>query len=931
MRSSTTIVTKNLKWPVCLLLALLIILQALPVMAAEQQTEQTETPTVTEVTGSESAQESAASGENNEIVADELEPIDLQEVATTSNSDWTTTKPHEGEVLHGGYVGFKNKESGKYLTIPNGTTATGTNVCQQSANSIANSQEFYLSYTYLPRKSVAYFTIYPVDASTGNAVSNRIKATYPLNSATSNVSVSYFMPTEMTDRWQIEHVHDNYYYIYIASRPGTTGTKYALTANSGEGTANGTATTATGNVYVSAYTGADNQLWQICVNNDPVNINGINIATETSLSGCAYPGETVAYYYIPKTFNEFVSWLSSSNDTCTIGQFGIVEGAHVGSATVTASVYNKNFSLTNAYTIEFHTLLRDGYYYIRSYYEDYLMDLEGGNNTDPNVPIQIWNTNGVVTTKSQVYKFTYVGDGCYNIQSFYGKGKGLKWLTTSTSIVNDAVKNENGLLMDSGKWVLKCRKYTKDGVLKYGVYIHAKSGIEKTITIPENYQNGTDLITTTYSASNNGQIWMICGDYYDIVAMKTIGDMVAGEQYELEIACVGATDLTSVSWSAVLGNDVVELDESIGVLRTLKPGNVTLRICIYNPDTDYVYHEYFPFTVYPSPSESDWFIKNALSGKVVSMIGYLETNVPVGMADYSDHADFEWEFERVSDNYFRIISKKSGLYLAAPANILTPVVQSNLENDYSLWKITPTSANRYKIVNKAYENSTGTLSIAGTDLYLYSYTADSDYRDEWYLNISGDELTILSVVDHDRLRAEAAIQAEANAEVYGVDCNLIISDHTSIQSALTGIATSKVFVSRSHGSKVSIGIYSFCEDDDGSITTRSLCVSDIYDYETNTAVVDLSNCELIVFIGCSTAACENGESITHAVVDAGAEAAIGFNVTIDASAGNEWMLQFLYNYYMGTTTTLLETVLLTSRQVGRDGTQDAVLYPHFDP
>ena len=361
MRKSTTIDKENFKWPVCLLLALLISLQALPVMATEQQTEQTPTPTVTEVTGSESA-ESVASGENGEVIADELEHIDLQEVAATTDSDWTTTEPHEGKVLHGGYVGFKNKASGKYLTIPNGATATGTNVCQQSANSIANSQEFYLSYTYLPGKSAAYFYIFPVDASTGNAVSNRVKAVAPINSGTSNVNVSYFMPTEMTDNWQIVHSHDNYYYIYIASRPDTTGTKYALTANSGEGTANGTATTATGNVYVSAYTGADNQLWQICVNNDPVNINGINIASETSLSGCAYPGETVAYYYIPKTFNEFVSWLSSSNDTCTIGQFGIIEGAHVGSTTVTASVYNKNFSLINAYTIEFHTLLRDGYY-----------------------------------------------------------------------------------------------------------------------------------------------------------------------------------------------------------------------------------------------------------------------------------------------------------------------------------------------------------------------------------------------------------------------------------------------------------------------------------------------------------------------------------------------------------------------------------------
>jgi hypothetical protein len=47
---------------------MLILLQALPVTAADQQTEQTETPTVTEVTGSESAQKSEASGEYGDNV-----------------------------------------------------------------------------------------------------------------------------------------------------------------------------------------------------------------------------------------------------------------------------------------------------------------------------------------------------------------------------------------------------------------------------------------------------------------------------------------------------------------------------------------------------------------------------------------------------------------------------------------------------------------------------------------------------------------------------------------------------------------------------------------------------------------------------------------------------------------------------------------------
>ncbi|MBQ5792992.1 MAG: hypothetical protein IIW17_03140, partial [Clostridia bacterium] len=91
-----------------IVLALLLVLSSLPVYAGEQQTEQTETPTVTQDAGSESAQ-SETSSEQNEPFSDELEPVQPiapQEPEITA-TDWTQEKPHEGQVLHGGYVGFK--------------------------------------------------------------------------------------------------------------------------------------------------------------------------------------------------------------------------------------------------------------------------------------------------------------------------------------------------------------------------------------------------------------------------------------------------------------------------------------------------------------------------------------------------------------------------------------------------------------------------------------------------------------------------------------------------------------------------------------------------------------------------------------------------------------------------------------------------------
>ncbi|MBQ1232163.1 MAG: hypothetical protein IIX86_01395, partial [Clostridia bacterium] len=64
------------KWLTCpalaIVLALLLVLSSLPVYAGEQQTEQTETPTVTQDAGSESAQ-SETSSEQNEPLTEDLE------------------------------------------------------------------------------------------------------------------------------------------------------------------------------------------------------------------------------------------------------------------------------------------------------------------------------------------------------------------------------------------------------------------------------------------------------------------------------------------------------------------------------------------------------------------------------------------------------------------------------------------------------------------------------------------------------------------------------------------------------------------------------------------------------------------------------------------------------------------------------------------
>ena len=486
MRNSATIVTKTLKWPVCLLLALLISLQALPVMATEQQTEQTQTPTVTEVTGSESAQKSEASGENNETITDGLEPIDLQEVATTSNSDWTTTKPHEGEVLNGGYVGFKNKESGKYLTIQNGTAASGINVCQQSASSIANAQEFYLQYTYLVTGSLANFTIYPINSSGSVATNLRVKAgTISEGSANVSLGTSSFIQTN--ERWQIEHVVDNYYCIYIADNPTSASVKYALTAHNGSDSATPTVG-ALDNVYVAEYTGHESQLWQICADGKPIDINGYDISIGGSQE--VEMGSSVSYYYVPNTFDTSINWYTDFDNLATAGEFGIVTPIQYGEIIVSfeisnSAIYNYYFTST-LYSLP----IAAENIYLSNVATGRYIDIYGPSTANDAIIQQSdFSTNS--SKKWRVYHDDY-SIGYIRLRSVYS----AKYLAVDPN--DNSIVEQTNAINDYSLWKLDCS--TSGNIL---LICKATESSNLVLSVPLNQNsNGTSLTMLSYTDNN---------------------------------------------------------------------------------------------------------------------------------------------------------------------------------------------------------------------------------------------------------------------------------------------------------------------------------------------------------------------------------------------------------------------------------------------
>ncbi len=146
---------------------------------------------------------------------------------------------------------FRNAGSGKYMDVQNGTDANDTNVIQWGWNG-SLAQQFKLEQSstgngYILRSQVGGKTRVLDIYKTNGRVENG-----------NNVQI-YRNVDPKAQEWLILPVDADNFRIVPRSNMSLSLTSYG----SANGTANGRTSTSAGNVFVSTYTGADNQLWEI--------------------------------------------------------------------------------------------------------------------------------------------------------------------------------------------------------------------------------------------------------------------------------------------------------------------------------------------------------------------------------------------------------------------------------------------------------------------------------------------------------------------------------------------------------------------------------------------------------------------------------------------------------------------------------------------
>lgn len=149
------------------------------------------------------------------------------------------------EIKDGNVYNIVNLYSDYYLNVDNGIDKDGTNIYQWRPDQ-STEQKFKMS---------ADSDSWKIKSMSSSSGSNRMITA----SATSDgANVNLFTATNnVTQQWVLKKIRGNAFCIGLKAYPG-----YVLTVNDkSNGTGSGTSNTSAGNVFISKYTGADNQLW----------------------------------------------------------------------------------------------------------------------------------------------------------------------------------------------------------------------------------------------------------------------------------------------------------------------------------------------------------------------------------------------------------------------------------------------------------------------------------------------------------------------------------------------------------------------------------------------------------------------------------------------------------------------------------------------
>ena len=636
-------------------------------------------------------------------------------------------------INDGAIYSFINSASGKYLTVDNGNINAGTNIYQYTKNN-SRSQAFRIEkdsyYDYLRIVSMCND-----DGDPQSVLSFCYDATITESGYT-------YQNAELDDNdddseyndliWYIipHNGSDSLFKIVSGADPNLALTAYG-TAN---GTASGTTNTSAGNVFVSRFTGASNQLWKLESGGCQVLNYTEDIRDVTQPKTVSESSTTLKFGLLVENFGDYISWASTNTAVAAIDSSGKVTAKKAGTTRIYVHIYYADGGEAE-YSVTVYVTLANKTYYINNVSNNFRIEYKNVTDLSENAILEAFNGGtSEPTDRYKMFKFKHLGNSVYSIRSMLDNRMG--WTNVSGKLVMTTIGTSDSAIPENAKWKINSNSN--------GYYfVSMASSSSMVVTSPDT--NRGNILLSQYSNSNSKQNWTIkpiTASYHGVTLKNKTNKMLNGTTFQFSAVAYSTynnfTGNDGFTWSVTSGTGQATINSRTGVLTANSVGTVTVNVkyATQNWTADCLVH------IIPI-EEGDYYFKNAETSKYMQP----DDNGDLHMEqhEFDSTLNQRWHLRFYNESYYYIINNETNKYLTAPNNSTDG--SSILESDYDqatqsrqLWSISKIPGRTtYKIQSKNQINSNLVLAVGwganwnGINIEQRSFSSDSNYKDEWTL------------------------------------------------------------------------------------------------------------------------------------------------------------------------------------------------------
>lgn len=352
---------------------------------------------------------------------------------------------------------------------------------------------------------------------------------------------------------------------------------YAITAyGSANGTSGGTTSTSAGNIYVSEFNGAANQLWKI--ESGGIQLNNADNIKNVTIKDSVPEGRNYGQFFCPVTeFGETVSWSSNNAHSVSITSNGTATTVKAGKANITATVTHTN-GTTTTYSCAIYVVIQDGVYCFHNVETGYRIEYEDPSDYSEGAVMEVYDSSdveGEEVPNYALFKIKYLGSGKYSIRSMLRNDMG--WTCSNNyRLVMTNIGTSDNEITNYSKW---CISYdTSDDICGY--YIKNLYDVR---TIVASEESGDNITLDDYQTINVSKYWTltrITDGIHGVTIRDKVNALKVGENTTFTAVMYSSYPTVNgqngITWSVTDGDEYASIDSTTGLLIGISPGTVVV-------------------------------------------------------------------------------------------------------------------------------------------------------------------------------------------------------------------------------------------------------------------------------------------------------------------------------------------------------------------